>query len=142
MAHSCPTVTSIQILLYDIIYIILGCHNRILDLIAPYFTANVNIVTLLPYLQRHNLVTRDEEHHLSVKVLSSVRKARMLLSYLKAKGDKLSLQMILCCLNLADEHSEHKVIAVKLKQIMEANNINVYDFCGEHQPLLPPIQLY
>ena len=100
-------------------------------MIAPDFRTNVNIVTLLPYLQQHDLVTSDEEHHLCTEVHSDVKKAQLLLDYLKRKGDG-SLQMILCCLNLADGHSGHKDIAVKLKQIMEANNIKCADFCAEH----------
>ena len=99
-------------------------------MIAPEFTY-VNMVSLLPYLQQHQLVTRDQEHHLSIEVHSPVKKAELLLSYLKAKGDG-SLQKILCCLNLADEHTGHKDIADKLKQIMEANNIKCANFCADH----------
>ena len=76
----------------------------------PEFTANVNIVSLLPYLQQHNLVTRDEEHYLITDMHSDVKKAQMLLGYLKRKGNE-SLQKILCCLNLAHDHSGHKDIA-------------------------------
>ena len=86
---------------------------------------------LLPYLQQHNLVTRDEEHHLITEVHSDIKKAQLLLGYLKRKGDK-SLQKFLCCLNLAHDHLGHKDIAVKLKQTMEANNIKCADFCAEH----------
>ena len=111
------------------IYIILGCCSKILDSIAPEFS-NVNMVSLLPYLQEHLLVTTDEKHHLSIEVHSDVKKAQLLLGYLKRKED--ILKKILCCLNLADEHSGHKDIAVKLKQIMEDNNIKCDDFCAKH----------
>ena len=89
------------------------------------------MVSLFPYLRQHHLVTRDEEHHLSIEGHSDVKKAQLLLGYLKTKGDE-SLQKILCCLNLAHEHSGHKDIAVKLKQKMEANNIKCADFCAKH----------
>ena len=89
------------------------------------------MVSLLSFLQQHHLVTSDEEHHLITEVHSGVKKAQLLLSYLKRKGDD-SLQKILCCLNLADEHSGHKQIAVKLKKLMEDNNIKCADFCAEH----------
>ena len=113
------------------IYIIIGYHDRILNLIAPDFTANVNMDALLPYLQQHHLVTRNEEHHLSSKNHSFIEKAQMLLGYLKTKGDE-SLQRILCCLNLAHEHIGHKGVADKLKQVLKANNIKCADFCSDH----------
>ena len=91
--------------------------------------------TLLPYLQAHQLVTRDEEHHLSSMMHSSSKKGQMLLGYLKTKGHE-SLQRILCCLNSAHEHIGHKGVADKLKQIMEAENIKCADFCSDHRKKL------
>ena len=85
--------------------------------------------TLLPYLQQHFLVTRDEEEHLSSMMHSSREKARMLLSYLKSKGDD-SLQKVLCCLNLAHEHIGHKTVADRLKQVMESIGLKCAGFCS------------
>ena len=86
------------------------------------------MTSLLPYLIQHDLVTRDEEYHLRCKLHSSVEKSQLLLSYLRHKGPG-SLQMFLCCLNLAHEHMGHKDIAKKLKQKMQANDIDCNDFC-------------
>ena len=116
------------------IYIIIdsqGYHDGILNSIAPDFTAKVNMDTLLPYLQKHLLVTRDEEYCLSNIMYRSSKKAQMLLGYLKTKKHG-SLQLILCCLNSAHEHIGHKEVADKLKQIMEAKNIKCADFCSDH----------
>ena len=112
------------------IYII-DYHDKVLDLIAPDFTANLNMVTLLPYLLQHHLVTRNEEHHLSILLHSPSEKAQLLLGYLKTKGDE-RLQRVLCCLNLAHDHIGHKEVADKLKQIMKDHNIRCADFCSDH----------
>ena len=112
------------------IYIIIDSQD-ILNSIAPDFTAKVNMDTLLPYLQKHLLVTRDEEYCLSSIMYCSSKKAQMLLGYLKTKKDG-SLQLILCCLNSAHEHIGHKEVADTLKQIMEAKNIKCADFCSDH----------
>ena len=85
--------------------------------------------TLLPYLLQHSLLTRDEEYHLRNIIYSFSEKAQMLLSYLKSKGDD-SLQRLLCCLNLAHEHLGHKIVADRLKQVMQANGVRCTDFCS------------
>ena len=87
------------------------------------------MATLLPYLQQHQLLTRDQEHYLSSEAHSEGNKALNLLSYLKFKGTG-SLQKFLCSLNLACEHKGHKEIADKLKQEMQENDINCDDFCS------------
>ena len=112
------------------VYIVIGDHNRILNSIAPNVTLLVNLESLLPYLQQHHLVTVDEESYLSNSLYSSTKRARMLLSYLKHKGDG-SLQMFLCSLNLAHEHKGHKELAEKLKKHMETTGINCTDFCSD-----------
>ena len=104
--------------------------DYILNSIAPDL-CNTNMATLLPYLLQHHLVTRDEEHHLSGMLYSSVVKSQMLLSYLRCKGCG-SLQKFLCCLNLAHEHMGHKDIAEKLRQTMQANGIGCNDFCSDY----------
>ena len=79
--------------------------------------ALVNLEALFPYLQQHNLLTDVEESYLSSWLYSSKKRAEMLLSYLKHKGDG-SLQMFLCSLTLASEHKGHKELADKLKSHM------------------------
>ena len=102
-----------------------------LDSIAPEFVALVNVNDLLPYLLQHQLLNRNEEEHLVQFIHTSIEKAQMLLGYLKRKGAD-SLQKFLCCLNLAHEHTGHKEVADKLKQLMEANGINCTNFCSDN----------
>ena len=107
-----------------------GDNGRVLNLIAPDFTALVKMETLLPLLQKHNLVTRDEEYHLMNTIYSPTERAQKLLGYLKHKGDGC-LQKFLCCLNLADEHMGHKELAEKLKGMMQSSGIDCGNFCSD-----------
>ena len=78
----------------------LGEHSEILNLIAPNLKDHGDMETLLPYLQKYQLVTSNEEFYLHSGMYSPGDKNQMLLRYLKKKGAK-SLQKFLCCLNLA-----------------------------------------
>ena len=102
-----------------------------LDSIAPEFVVLVNVNDLLPYLLQHQLLNRNEEEHLGQFIHTSMEKAQMLLAYLKRKGAD-SLQKFLCCLKLTCEHTGHKEVADKLKQLMEANGIKCTNFCSDN----------
>jgi len=104
-------------------------NRRILELIAPDLATSVNMDTLLPFLQRHRLVTCDESYQLGNIMHASSRKAQILLNGLKQKGNTC-LQRFLCCLNSAYEHIGHEEIADKLKQIMRSNGFDYNDFCS------------
>ena len=56
--------------------------DYILNSITPDL-CNTNIVSLLPYLLQHHLLTCDEEHHLGSMLYSLVIKSQKLLSYLR-----------------------------------------------------------
>ena len=108
----------------------LGDYIDILNWITPNFTAHGNMKTLLPYLQKHKLITNTEEYHLKNIMHSPDEINQMLLSYLKKKGDE-SLQKFLCCLNLAHEHIGHKEVADELKRAMLTKQIDYNDFCSD-----------
>lgn len=102
----------------------------ILNSISPNFTKHVKIDTLLPYLLKHELLTSDEESDISNKFHTTTDNALKLVRILRRKGSG-TLQKLLCCLNLACEHTGHKEIAEKLKQEMEAKGITDCDkFCS------------
>ena len=90
--------------------------------------------SLLPFLQQHRLITRDEIHHLTLVFYSSGVKAQKLLDYLKTKGAD-TLQRVLCSLKSADEHTGHKEVADKLKQLMQNYSIDC-DSCPYCESLL------
>ena len=106
-----------------------GDNRRVLNSIAQDFTVLVRVESLLPFLLKHNLVTRDEEYHLTNILYSPTGRVQMLLGYLKHKGDGC-LQKFLCCLNSADEHTGHKELAEKLKRIMQSSGIDCGNFCS------------
>ena len=85
---------------------------------------------MLPSLLKHELLTSDEENDISNKLRTSNENAQKLVRILRRKGSE-TLQKLLCCLNLACEHTGHKEIAEKLKQEMEAKGIIDCDkFCS------------
>ena len=85
---------------------------------------------MLPYLLKHELLTSDEENDISNKLRTSNENAQKLVRILRRKGSE-TLQKLLCCLNLACEHTGHKEIAEKLKQEMEAKDIIDFDdYCS------------
>ena len=107
-----------------------GDNGRVLNLIAPDFTVLINMESLLPFLQKHNLVTSNEDYHLRNIIYSPTERAQKLLGYLQHKGDGC-LQKFLCCLNSADEHTGHKDLAEKLKRIMQSSSIDCGNFCSD-----------
>ena len=54
-----------------VVYIVVGGRGRVLNSITPDLKTLVNLEALLPYLQRHQLVTVDEESYLSNMLYSS-----------------------------------------------------------------------
>ena len=80
-----------------------GANRRrtVLDSIATDLTDNVNMDTLLPFLQKHHLVTSDESYQLGNNIHSPGEKVQILLKGLKKKGNEC-LQRFLCCLNSAN----------------------------------------
>ena len=107
-----------------------GDNRRIFNSIAPDFVVLIHIETLFPFLQKHNLVSKVEEYYSMNIIYSPTERARMLLGYLKRKGDEC-LQKVLCCLNLADKHIGHKELAEKLKRIMQSSGIDCDNFCSD-----------
>ena len=104
------------------VYIVIGGHNRIINSLALCVTSLVNLGALVPYLQKRQLLTNEEESYLSNMLYSSNTRAQMLLRYLKHKGDG-SLLMFSCSLNLAQEHKGHKELAEKLKRQTQITGI-------------------
>ena len=107
-------------------------YRRILHSIAPEFASSVNTESLLPYLQRHDLVTNSEAVHFIYQThsLSPMDKNQLLLSCLDEKGmDHQRLISLLCSLNSEQEHSGHKEVAQKLQQLMMDNDIE-YENCS------------
>ena len=107
-----------------------GDNGRVLNSIAPDFTVLVNMESLVPFLQKHHLLTSNEEYDLLNIIYSPNKRAQMLLGFLKHKGDGC-LQKFLCCLNSADEHTGHKELAEKLKGTMQSNDIDCGNFCSD-----------
>ena len=71
----------------------------------------------MPFLQKHGLVTNDENYRLTSAATAPGEAAQLLLRILKSKGDG-TLQKFLCCLNSETQHVGHKDIAIKLTELI------------------------
>lgn len=91
--------------------------SQILDQLAPTVSSSINLKELMPFLQKHGLVTNDENYRLTSAAIAPREATQLLLRTLKSKGDG-TLQKFLCSLNSATQHSGHKDIAIKLTELI------------------------
>ena len=91
--------------------------SQILDQLAPTISSSVNLNELMPFLQKHGLITDDENYHLTSTATARGEAAQLLLHILKYKGDG-TLQKFLCSLNSETQHLGHKDIATKLSDLI------------------------
>ena len=85
----------------------------------------------MPFLQKHGLVTNDENYNLTSTATAPGEAAQLLLCILKYKGDG-TLQKFLCSLNSETQHLGHKDIATKLSDL-----INRYHHQGLQMQFCP-----
>ena len=95
------------------------CRNQILDCLAPIVSSSINLNQLMPFLQKHGLVTSDESYHLTSTSIAPGEAAQQFLRILKSKGDGM-IQKFLCSLNSEKQHLGHKDIATKLTELINA----------------------
>ena len=91
--------------------------TQILDQLAPTVSSSINLIELMPFLQKHRLVTKNENYHLTSPTTAPGEAAQQLLCILKSKGDG-TLQKFLCSLNSEKQHLGHKDIATKLTELI------------------------
>ena len=91
--------------------------SQILDQLAPVVSSSINLNELMPFLQKHGLVTNDENYHLTSAATAPGEAAQLLLHILKSKGDG-TLQKFLCSLNSEAQHLGHEDIAIKLTELI------------------------
>ena len=91
--------------------------SQILDQLAPTVSSSINLNELMPFLQKHRLLTNDENYRLTNPTTAPGEAAQLLLCILKSKGDG-TLQKFLCSLNSARQHLGHEDIATELSELM------------------------
>ena len=105
--------------------------SQILDRLATTVSSSINLNELMPFLQKHGLVTNDENYHLTSTATAPGEAAQLLLRILKSKGDG-TLQKFLCSLNSETQHLGHKYIATELSDL-----INRYHHHGLQMQFCP-----
>ncbi|XP_065885346.1 uncharacterized protein [Dysidea avara] len=99
--------------------------SKALNHIAVEFTQSINLETLFPYLQVHQMLTDAEAYNCLCQLTPPSERAQELLKNLRHKGTGV-LQKLLCCLNKETEHTGHKGVTAKLVEAME-----LYKFANE-----------
>ena len=109
--------------------------SQILNQLAPTISSSINLNELMPFLQKHGLVTNDENYHLTSAATAPGQGAQQLLQILKSKGDG-TLQKFLCCLNSERQHLGHKDVAIKLTELMnkyhQGLQMQFCSLCAKH----------
>ena len=86
----------------------------------PQMIKYINLVSLVPYLNKHGILTSEERFHLSSSHKSPTEKVNYLLQYLESKGED-TVQKFLLALKDEKEHSGHAELCKLLKQ----NGVNL-----------------
>ena len=86
----------------------------------PQMIKYINLVSLVPYLNKHEILTSEERFYLSSSHKSPTEKVNYLLQYLDSKGQN-TVQKFLLALKDEKEHSGHAELCRLLKQ----NGVNM-----------------
>ena len=81
----------------------------------PQMNKYINMVSLIPYLNKHGILTSDERFYLNNSSKSPSEKVTFLLQYLERKGEE-TVQKFLQALKEEREHSGHTELCRLLKQ--------------------------
>lgn len=81
----------------------------------PQMNKYINMVSLIPYLNKYGILTSEERFYLNNSHKSPTEKVNYLLQYLEGKGDT-TVQKFLSALKEASEHSGHVELCRMLRQ--------------------------
>jgi len=86
----------------------------------PQMIKYINLVSLVPYLNKHGILTSEERFYLSSSHKSPTEKVNHLLQYLESKGED-TVQKFLLALKEEKEHSGH----IELCRLLKQNGVNM-----------------
>ena len=80
----------------------------------------VNMMSLIPYLNKHGILTSEERYHLNSPHKSPSEKVNYLLEYLEGKGEA-TVQKFLIALKEAKEHTGH----IELCKLLNEKDVKI-----------------
>lgn len=104
-------------------------NDKVLNEIVVQFTGLIDMITILPQLLKHQLLTGDEAYKCLSPTIPPQQKAHELLSYLKHKENEV-LQKLLCSLCKETTHAGHKDVATVLQDAMRSHNLEFGQICS------------
>lgn len=81
----------------------------------PQMIKYINMVSLIPYLNKYGILTAEERHYLNNNHKSPTEKVNYLLQYLESKGEE-TVKNFLKALKEAGEHSGHTELCRLLRE--------------------------
>ena len=85
----------------------------------------MNVNAVIPYLNKHDLVTRQEYEILLNDVITTDEKINKLVSWLPTKGPN-ALERFITCLNESGSGTGHNILARKIERAAIVANPNTY----------------
>lgn len=94
-------------------------YRSILKEKQPYILQNINLMSILPYLNAHSLLTDAENEEMLLKTTPEQDRIMALLKALQKKGEE-GFHRFLAALEEASDHLTHRSIAERLKQSLSS----------------------
>ena len=86
----------------------------------PYIVQHMNLMSILPYLNAHLLLTNVENEEMQMDVVTESEKIIKFLTALEKKGEE-GFHKFLAALEEATDQNTHQEIAKKLKQTLQTS---------------------
>ena len=119
-------IIAIQILMSSTLTQPLGrthYFSKLLQKCSCELMRSLNVDSLLPYLQREQLVTHQEFVHLIHPNRTNYEKKQFLLSILPSKGEN-AYKRFICCLSEDTEHTGHAYLVELLTRQMPSRTVS------------------
>jgi len=88
--------------------------------LSPEMTRYINMMSLIPYLNKYGILTSDQRHHLNSPYKAPGEKVTYLLGFLESKGEE-TIQKFLLALKEAKEHTGH----IELCRLLNKKGVNI-----------------
>jgi len=88
--------------------------------LQPEMSRYINMISLIPYLNKYAILTADQRYHLNSAHKSPSEKVNYLLQYLEGKGED-TVQKFLIAMKEAKEHTGH----VELCRLLNEKGVTI-----------------
>jgi len=94
---------------------------KVLYRLHPELQKHIDFISLMPYLNRHEVLTENERHNLNDEKNTPAMKVNLLLEYLEKKNDE-NVNDFVRALHEEGTHTGHKVLC----NLLQDNDIHIH----------------